>query len=362
MSHPKLFIPGPTQVAPEVLQAQTQPMVGHRSKDFADLFYRILPRLKQVLQTEQHVYITASSGTGLQEAAIRNAVRPGRKVLNMVAGAFGDRWHQVAVSNGKDAVRVDIPWGQPVRPEDVDAALAQGGFDAVTIVHNETSTGVMSDLEPIARLVRETYPDVLLLVDAVSSASGVSIPFDAWGLDMLLTSSQKAFALPPGLAFAAVSDRMLERARQVPHRGWYFDLLKLESYLAAGKTTPATPALSLLYALDLQLDRILAEGLENRWARHRTCMELTHAWAQEQGFQLFPEPGFESPTVTSIRNTRDIDIPAMIAFARQHHMIIGNGYGPLKNQTFRIAHMGELGPDDMQALFHVLTTFLQSLT
>ena len=362
MSHPKLFIPGPTQVAPQVLQAQTQPMVGHRSNDFADLFYRILPRLKQVLQTEQHVYITASSGTGLQEAAIRNAVRPGRKVLNMVAGAFGDRWHQVAVSNGKDAVRVDIPWGQPVRPEDVDAALAQGGFDAVTIVHNETSTGVMSDLEPIARLVRETYPDVLLLVDAVSSASGVSIPFDTWGLDMLLTSSQKAFALPPGLAFAAVSDRMLERARQVPHRGWYFDLLKLESYLAAGKTTPATPAISLLYALDLQLDRILAEGLENRWARHRTCMELTHAWAQEQGFQRFPEPGYESPTVTCIRNTRDIDIPAMIAFARQHHMIIGNGYGPLKNQTFRIAHMGELGPDDMQALFHILTTFLQSLT
>ena len=358
MSHPKLFIPGPTEVAPEVLEAQTRPMVGHRSQEFAALFYSILPRLKQVLLTDQHVYITASSGTGLQEAAVRNAVRPGRKVLNMVAGAFADRWNRVSVSNGKNAVRVDIPWGQPIRPEDVGAALAAGGFDAVTIVHNETSTGVMSDVGAIAHLVREQYPDVLILVDAVSSASGVRVPFDEWGLDMLLTSSQKAFALPPGLAFAAVSDRLLERAQKVPNRGWYFDLLMLEKYLAAGKTTPATPAISLLNALDVQLDRILAEGLENRWARHEASMNLTHAWAQKRGFELFPAPGFESRTVTCIRNTREIDVPAMIAFAREQGMIIGNGYGNLKNHTFRIAHMGELGLADMNALFDVLDAYL----
>ncbi len=358
MSHPKLFIPGPTEIAPEVLQAQTRPMLGHRSKDFADLFYGILPRLKQVLLTGQHVYITASSGTGLQEAAVRNAVRPGRKVLNMVAGAFGDRWNKVSVSNGKEAVRVDIPWGQPIRPEDVHAALAAGGFDAVTIVHNETSTGVMSDVGAIARLVHKKHPDVLILVDAVSSASGVRIPFDEWGLDMLLTSSQKAFALPPGLAFAAVSDRMLERAQNVPNRGWYFDLLMLEKYLAAGKTTPATPAVSLLNALDVQLDRILAEGLEARWARHEASMKLAHAWARERGFELFPTSGYESRTVTCIANVRSVDVPAMIAFARQKGMIIGNGYGNLKNKTFRIAHMGELGPDDLRALFVVLDQFL----
>ncbi len=358
MSHPKLFIPGPTEVAPEVLQAQTRPMVGHRSTDFADLFYGILPRLRQVLLTGRHVYITASSGTGLQEAAVRNAVRPGRKVLNMVAGAFGDRWNKVSVSNGKEAVRVDIPWEQPIRPEDVDAGLAAGGFDAVTIVHNETSTGVMSDVGAIARLVHEKHPDVLILVDAVSSASGVRIPFDEWGLDMLLTSSQKAFALPPGLAFAAVSDRMLERAQNVPNRGWYFDLLMLEKYLAAGKTTPATPAVSLLNALDVQLDRILAEGLEARWARHEASMKLAHAWARERGFELFPAPGYESRTVTCIANVRGVDVPAMIAFARERGMIIGNGYGNLKNKTFRIAHMGELGLDDLRALFAVLDQFL----
>ncbi len=358
MNHPQLFIPGPTEVAPETLAAQMRPMVGHRSKNFADLFYSILPRLKQVLLTEQHVYILASSGTGLQEAAVRNGVRPGRKILNMVAGAFGDRWHKVSAGNGKDAVRADIDWGQPIRPEDVDARLAAGGFDAVTIVHNETSTGVMSNIAAIARLVREKYPDVLLLVDAVSSAAGVRIPFDEWGLDMMLTSSQKAFALPPGLAFAAVSDRMLARAAQVPQRGWYFDLLLLEKYLAAGRTTPATPAISLLNALDVQLDRILAEGLENRWARHEACMNLTHAWARERGFELFPEPGYESRTVTCIQNTRGVDIPALIAHARGQGKIIGNGYGALKNKTFRIAHMGELGPEDMRALFRALDAFI----
>jgi len=358
MTHPKLFIPGPTEVADEVLAAQTRPLIGHRSQTFVDLFYSILPRLKQTLLTNQHIYILASSGTGLQETAVRNAVRPGRKVLNMVAGAFGDRWQKVSVSNGKDSVRVDIPWGHPIRPENVDAALAAGGFDAVTIVHNETSTGVMSDVGAVARLVREKYPDVLILVDAVSSASGVAIPFDDWGLDMMLTSSQKAFALPPGLAFAVVSDRLLERAKEVPHRGWYFDLLMLEKYLAAGKTTPATPAISLINALDVQLDRILAEGLEKRWARHESSMTMTHAWAKENGFELFPEPGYESRTVTCVKNTRGIDVPAMITFAREHGMIIGNGYGKIKNETFRIAHMGELGPDDMQGLFAVLNQFL----
>ena len=361
MSHPKLYIPGPTEVAPEVLQAQTRPMVGHRSQEFADLFYHILTRLKQVLMTDQHVYITASSGTGLQEAAVRNAVRPDRKVLNMVAGAFADRWNKVSVSNGKDAVRVDIEWGQPIRPEDVDRVLAAGGFDAVTIVHNETSTGVMSDVGAIARLVHEKYPDVLILVDAVSSASGVRIPFDEWGLDMLLTSSQKAFALPPGLAFAAVSDRMLERAKEVPNRGWYFDLLMLDKYLSGGKTTPATPAISLLNALDVQLDRILAEGLENRWARHEASMNLTHAWARERGFDLFPSAGYESRTVTCVANTREVDVPGMIAFARERGMIMGNGYGNLKNKTFRIAHMGELGPDGMRALFDMLDAYLATL-
>ena len=358
MSHPRLYIPGPTEVNDDVLAAQTKPMIGHRGDEFPKRFYSLIDRLKQILLTEQHVYITASSGSGLQETAVRNAIRPGRKVLNMVTGSFGDRWQQVSVANGKESVRVDLPWGQPVRPEDVDQHLAAGGFDAVTIVHNETSTGTMSDVGAIAALVRERYPDVLLLVDAVSSASGVRIPFDEWGLDMLLTASQKAFALPPGLGFTAVSERLLTRAANVPHRGWYFDLLLLEKYAGGGRTTPATPAISLLNAADLQFDRILAEGLEARWARHETCMEMTHAWAEQYGFELFPAPGYESRTVTCVSNNLDIDVPAMIAHAKQHNMIIGNGYGKLKNKAFRIAHMGELTPANMEELFEILDEYL----
>ncbi|NUQ36410.1 MAG: alanine--glyoxylate aminotransferase family protein [Caldilineales bacterium] len=356
--HPRLYIPGPTEVADEVLAAQNRPMIGHRSGDFERLFYGIIAKLKPILLTEQHVYISTSSGSGLQEAAVRNGVRPGRKVLNMVNGAFSDRWQKVAAANGCDSVRVDLAWGQPARPEEIDRYLAAGGFDAVAVVHNETSTGVMSDIGAIAAWVHEKYPDVLLLVDAVSSASGVRIPFDEWQLDMLLTSSQKAFALPPGLAFAAVSDRMLARAKEVPHRGWYFDLLELEKYISTHKTTPATPAISLLYATDLQLDRILAEGLEARWARHQLCMEMTHAWAEGHGFTLFPEPGYESHTITCINNNLGIDVAALVAHAKAHNLVIGNGYGQLKGKAFRIGHMGELAPIHMEELFEVLDSFL----
>ncbi len=357
MSHPRLYIPGPTEVAGDVMAAQTQPMLGHRSTEFSDLFYRTAGKLKSLLQTEQHVYVSTSSGSGLQEAAVRNGVRPGRKILVPVNGAFSHRWSDVAASNGCATVRIDLPWGQPIRPEDVAEALDEGGFDAVAIVHNETSTGVMSDVSAITRLVRGRFPDAMILVDAVSSAGGADLPFDAWGLDMLLTSSQKCFALPPGLAFAAVSDRFLARAQDVPHRGWYFDLLLLEKYFSEGKTTPATPAIGLLYAADLQCDRMLAEGLAPRFARHRQMMTLTHAWAAKHGFELFPQHGYESPTVTCVRNNREIDVAAMVKFARTRGLVIGNGYGKLKNQTFRIAHMGELTVGDMKELFGVLDEY-----
>lgn len=354
----RLYIPGPTEVNAEVMAAQIRPMLGHRSAEFAALFYRIAGKLKTLLQTEQHVYISTSSGSGLQEAAVRNTVRPGRKVLIPVHGAFSQRWAEVAAGNGCETVPLDLPWGQPIRPEAIEAALAAGGFDAVAIVHNETSTGVMSDMSALAALVRARFPDVLLLVDAVSSAGGVDLPFDAWGLDMLLTSSQKCFALPPGLAFAAVSDRLLARAQAVPHRGWYFDLLLLEKYFSEGKTTPATPAIGLLYAADLQTDRMVAEGLAPRFARHRQMMALTHAWAAKHDFDLFPERGYESATVTCVRNTRQIDVAAMVKHAKTRGLVIGNGYGKLKNHTFRLAHMGELTVGDMEELFGVLDEYV----
>ncbi|MFZ2487705.1 MAG: alanine--glyoxylate aminotransferase family protein [Anaerolineae bacterium] len=357
MSHTRLFIPGPTEVRPDVLQAQTGPMIGHRSSDCDALIGSVESKIKQVFQTEHRVYILASSGSGLQEAAIRNGVREGRRVANFVNGAFSQRWHEVSVGCGKQAVRFDVPWGQPVRAADVDAALAGSEWDAITVVQNETSTGATSPVDEIAALLHARYPDTLLFVDAVSSIAGDWIATDAWGLDICLTSSQKALALPPGLAFAAVSDRTLARAREVTGRGWYFDFLVLEKYLVKS-TTPATPAISLLRAADLQLDHILAEGLDARVARHRRLAERTRTWATEHGFALYAAEGHRSQTVTCIENTPGVDYAALSKFLKSRGMAISNGYGDLKGKTMRIAHMGDVTDADMQALLDALTEFL----
>lgn len=353
MAH--LFIPGPTDVAPEVLAAQNRPMIGHRSQAFYDLFDSFQPRLRTVFQTQHPVFITASSGSGLQEAAVRNCVA--ERLLLCTCGAFGDRWFQVAQANGVPVDRVDAEWGQPNTPEQIAQTLRQGNYDALALVHNETSTGVENPLPEIVERARQVNPDLVVLVDAVSSAGGVDIRPDAWGVDVLLTSSQKCMALPPGLAFGVVSERAMERARSVGQRGWYFDFLLLEKYRAERHSTPATPAVSLLYALDAQLDRILDEGLPARFARHEKLAETARGWA-EQHFDLFAAPGFRSKTVTTIRKTRPIDIPALNEFLGARGMVVANGYGPIKPDTFRIGHMGEIQIEDLEQLLDAIDEFL----
>ena len=350
----RLFIPGPTDVVPETLAAQTRPMVGHRSQACADLFARAQPALRQVLGTTDRVFTLASSGSGLQEAAVRNCVA--RRLLLCAGGAFAERWYDVARSNGVQVDRLEAEWGQPHHPEDIERALRLGSYDALAIVHNETSTGVENPLAEIARAARQAQPEIVILVDAVSSAGGVKIQSTDWGLDVVLTSSQKCLALPPGLAFAAVSDRALKRAQTIPNRGWYFDFLLLEQYLSQN-TTPATPAISLLYALEAQLQRILAEGLEARFARHARMASMAQAWAAEH-FALFAADGFRSKTLTAVHNTRQIDIGALNAHLSTHGMAIANGYGPLKGKTFRIGHMGEIQPADLEDLFSRIDEFL----
>jgi len=355
MAH--LFIPGPTDVAPEILAAQTHRMIGHRSPACIDLFARIQPRLQRVFQTEQRVFITASSGSGLQEAALRNTVRT--RALVCVGGAFAERWYEIAAANGLSADRLDVPWGQPHDPQQVADAVRRNAYDAVAVVHNESSTGVENPVAEIAAAVRRISPDTLLLVDAVSSAGGVDLRPDAWGLDVVLTSSQKCLALPPGLAFAAVSDRTLVRAAAIPHRGWYFDFVLLDRYLKQ-HTTPATPAISLLYALDAQLERILAEGLPARFARHTRMGERTQQWALDRFALLAPE-GFRSRTVTAVVNSRKIDVAALNAHLAAHDMAIAAGYGALRETTFRIGHMGEIQPDDLERLLSAIDDYLAAV-
>jgi predicted phosphoserine aminotransferase len=353
----RMFVPGPVDVDDEVLQAQAQPMLPHRSKEFEEIFRRASEKARELFLTRNRVFLSASSGTGLQEAAIRNFVE--EKALSCVNGAFADRWYDVAVSNGKEVEKLAFEWDQPVDPDRVAAAVKSGGFEALTIVHNETSTGMQNPVREVAEAVRAVAPDTLILVDAVSSLSGAKIETDAWGLDMVLTSSQKAIALPPGLALAAVSDRALEKAKSVENRGWYFDLLRLEKHRNKD-SSPATPAMSLIFALDRQLDRILAEGLENRFARHSAMSKHVHEWADAHDLSMYAPEGFRSQTVTTIKNDRNIDISDMNAFLKKRGMRIANGYGPLKNITFRIAHMGEIQISDLDELFAAMEEYLRN--
>ncbi len=359
----RLFIPGPTDVAPEVLAAQTAPMIGHRSDEFEALFAKCEEQLRTLFYTNARVYIVAASGTGLQEAAIRNLVA--HRVLCFVNGAFSQRWADVALGCDKEVVRVDIPWNTAVKPEQaaeaLERALAHGPVEAITVVHNETSTGVMSPIREIAAAVRSVSPETLVLVDAVSSFSGTRIETDAWGLDVVLTSSQKALAVPPGLALCAVSDRALAKAETVKGRGWYFDFVRLEKALKKS-TTPATPAISLMRSLSVQLDRIFAEGVDARFARHARLAERTQRWAVANGFALMAEEGYRSHTLTTVTNTRGVNVKQLNAYLARHDMEISNGYGDYKDKAFRIAHMGEVQEEDLDRLFAAIERYLAGLS
>jgi aspartate aminotransferase-like enzyme len=350
-----MFVPGPVDVDPKVLAAQAQAMLPHRSKEFEAIFHRAAEKARQLFYTQYRVFITASSGTGLQEAAVRNLAK--KRVLSCINGAFGARWYNVAVTNGKQADKLDLPWDQPIQAEQVAQALAENDYEIVTVVHNETSTGMQNPVQEIAAAVKDTSPDTLICVDAVSSLGGAKVEMDAWGLDMLLTSSQKCLALPPGLGLAAVSDRALAYAEDVPDRGWYFDLVRLEKHRLKD-TTPATPAVSLIYALDLQMDRILEEGLEARFARHSAMAKRVQKWALSHGLELFAPQGYRSQTVTTVSNELGLDVPALNQFLLGRDMRIANGYGALKGKTFRIAHMGDTNLEDIERLLEAMEAYL----
>ena len=356
--HKRLYIPGPVEVRREILDAQGGWMIGHRSPEFAELYARLQPKLMEAFSAGEgyRVYIYTSSGSGIWESASRCCVRDDRPILHLVNGAFSERWAEVSRANGKPVDVVEVPWGQAVKPEAVAEALRRKSYDAVAVVYNETSTGVLNPLPEIAEAVRP-YEDTLLLVDAVSCWLGTEVETSAWGLDLVLASSQKALALPPGIAFGAVSDRVLARAGQIPHRGYYFDVLALEkSHLK--NNTPATPPISLMFAADRQLDDIHAEGYANRFRRHRALAEQTRAWVRERGFAMFSEEGYHSPTVSTVRNTRGIDFKAMQTFLAARGIALGGGYGKIKGETFRIAHMGDTYQADMDRLFAAMDAFL----
>lgn len=355
MAHVKLHIPGPVEVSEKTLQAFRSPMIGHRGQGFKDLYAKIQPQLQQLFYTNRLVYLSTSSAWGVMEGAIRNLVA--KKVLNCMCGAFSDKWLDVSKKCGKEAEGLQVEWGSPIRAEQIDAKLATGQFDALTLIHNETSTGVMSPLNEIAQL-KKKYPDVMFIVDAVSSLSATRIPFDELGIDVLLAGTQKAFAMPPGLAVFACSAAALERAAKLKDRGYYFDFLEFQKN-AEQNMTPSTPSIGHVYALASKLEDIFAEGLEARYLRHATLAQMTRKWAEKHGFNLFPETGFESLTLTCVNNgakpgARTVDVAKLQKLVKDRGILIDGGYGKIKGTTFRLSNMGDETEATMRRLYDIL--------
>ncbi len=349
----KLFIPGPTECRQEVLDAMSTPMIGHRTKDATALQQRVSEKLQKVFHTNNNILLSTTSGTGLMEGSIRSLTA--KRAIVFSVGAFGNRWAQLAKSNNIPVDHVEAEWGQPTLPEIVDEYLSTGKYDVFTITHNETSTGVMNPIEEIAK-VSAKYPNVMWLLDAVSSLAGAKIEVDKLGIDVCITSTQKALGVPPGMAICSVSQKALDHAKKVEFRGTYLDLLELNKYVEKKPYQyPSTPSVSHMYALDTQLDYILnAEGLENRYARHKEMAEITRAWAKKH-FNTFAAEGYESLTLTNVDNTeKNVSVADLIKAVGARGYALANGYGNMKQKTFRIAHMADTSVAELKEYLNIL--------
>ena len=354
----KLFIPGPVAVSEKTLRAMAQPMIGHRSSDFIALYRAIQPELQALSYTRDPVYLSTSSAWGVMEGSVRNLVR--KSALNCMNGAFSDKWNDVTARCGSAGGALQFDWGQPVDPDAVRRQLATGAFDVITFIHNETSCGCMSDLPAIMQVVRE-FPEVISVVDTVSSFSALPIKKDELGIDVLIAGSQKALALPPGLALLSVSARALARAATVERRGYYFDFVEFQKNHETGMT-PSTPVIPLIYALKSKLEDIRAEGLEARFARHARLNRTVRAWGEAKGLKLFPKAGFGSVTLNCFTNTLGLDLEALNKILKtKHGLVIDGGYGKIKGKTLRISNMGDETDASIAELLQALDSALAEL-
>lgn len=355
------FLPGPTEVREEIMSAMIRPMLPHRGPEFEDLFCRLQERLRPVFKTERPVYISSSSGTGMMEAGIRCA--PQGRVLCLVNGAFSERFAHIASMCGREVDRYDVAWGQVHALPQLEQRLSMRRYAAITVTHSETSTGALNDVRAISDCAHRH--ECVCLIDSVSGLGGAELRFDDWNLDYVLTGSQKALALPPGLSFAAASSSFIDRANSGHGRGVYFDLVELDAY-ARRNQTPSTPALTLFYALDAQLDAILTEGLEERWSRHKAMATKTQEWiakiSDETGKRLsnIAPLGSQSPTVSAIRLPENLPAERFTAAVAKQGIVVGNGYGKLKGVTFRIGHMGDHTVETIKRCLNACSAVLRS--
>ena len=355
MNSIKLYNPGPINVSDDTYQAMSKAMIGHRGGDFVNLYSDIHPKLQKLFGTTSPVYLSTSSAWGVMEASVRNL--SSKKVLNCCNGAFSDKWLDVSQRCGLEAESLSSEWGSPIDPNELDEKLSTGHFDLVTLVHNETSTGVMNPLKEISQVVAK-YDDISLVVDTVSSFSVVPINTDELGIDVVLTGSQKALALPPGLALFTVSEKELKKAESTPNRGYYFDFLEFHKNWEK-MMTPSTPCISLIYGLQHQLNKIFDEGLDARFQRHEELNKMVHDWVSKNEFNHFAPEGFRSKSLTCVANNREIDVAAWIKRMRdKHSLIINGGYGKIKGNTFRISNMGDESVDSITQMLEAITDTL----
>jgi predicted phosphoserine aminotransferase len=350
--HKKLLIPGPTEVSKEILEEQTRYLIGHREKEFSTLYGGITDKINKFFQLTPDIKptITTGSGTLWFDIIARSVVK--QKALACVNGAFSKRAAQTLQACGKETDILEVEMGKAIKADTVAEKLENGGYDTVTVCHNETSTGVRSPIKEIAQTIRKDYPDVMLAVDAVSSLAGDKILPSEIGCDIIFSSTQKCFALPPGLAIGIVSDRAIERAKTVPNRGAYTDMVEIFEFEKKHQT-PFTPNVSLLYALDKRMDLLLAETCDSVYQRHFDMARYTQEWARKH-FAMFPEPGYESITVSCISNTQNKDVKALNQQLAERGYMISAGYGALADKTFRIGHMGEWTLEDIKQVINMI--------
>jgi len=348
----KFFVPGPTWVRPEILREMTRPMIGHRSAEFKELFKTIVADLKPLFATAQDTFVATCSGTGLMQASLANCVP--RRVLVTTCGAFSERWASIAESLGLEVDRLDTAWGTAIEPGALTDHLRgrRTQYDAVTLTHNETSTGVTNDVARLAQVIREESPETLVLVDAVSSLAGIPLRFDQWDLDVCFASVQKGIALPPGITVFALSRRALAKTEKTPYRGTYFDFMQYKKH-ADTDGVPSTPSIPHFYALAAQLHNILRkETLEARFRRHEEMRALTIRKTATYA-KLAADPAHASATVTALAPVKDPEV--IRSEMKKRGYTLGGGYGDWKTMTFRIGHMGDIPIESLDKMLDVLT-------
>lgn len=353
-----LRIPGPIPVPNDILQSMSTPMINHRGPEFKDMLYRVTDGIKKIFETQNDVYVFTSSGTGAMEAAIVNTLSPGDKVLCATTGAFGDRFGHIAKVFGAQVITIKSPLGTAVNPNKLwDALETNPDVKAVLITHNETSTGVTNDLESIAKIVKENFGK-LLLVDGISSVCSLPLRTDDWHCDVVATASQKGWMLPPGLAFISFSQQAWEAQATAQMPKFYFDISAYKRYYDIGQP-PYTPALSIIFALDLALEKILSEGIDTIHKHHNDMGQLTRDGVKKLGLSLLADERVASDTVTAVKVPKEVDASKLMGLMRKNHgVVLAGGQQSLSGKIFRIGHMGDCSEQDIQGVLDALAIVL----